>query len=93
MAEAATAAMRAGAKPAKRLLKGFLGERLKKIRRVRIITYKKIFKEIVFMKNPNLVQLLGKTPNKGIDYLAWRPTWPPNIHYQISKTQFFVIRK
>ncbi len=69
---------------------------VKRIRRkltkgYRRLSFKNLFKKAVFLQDPNLVQQLGMTPNRGLNYMVWRNCWPPNTHYQICKTNFVVL--
>ena len=72
----------------KRVIK-FMKERIhhKGIKRV---SFMSLFKTSVFLKEPNLVQLLGRMPNKGMNSKIWRHTWPPNMFYEIHKAIFYV---
>lgn len=61
--------------------------RPKGFKRVSFLT---LFKASVFHRDPNLIDMLFRTPNRGVNYKVWRHTWPENMHYLIVKTDFHV---
>eukprot|EP00826_Nyctotherus_ovalis_P063599 TRINITY_DN932_c0_g6_i1.p2 TRINITY_DN932_c0_g6~~TRINITY_DN932_c0_g6_i1.p2 ORF type:complete len:102 (+),score=8.97 TRINITY_DN932_c0_g6_i1:85-390(+) len=63
----------------------------RKLKGFRRVGFKQLFKQAVFTLEPNLVEMLGQTPNKGLHYKVWRHCWPENIHYLITKTDFDVL--
>ena len=62
----------------------------KKPKELRRVSFFPMLKQSIFLNDLNLVQMLARTPNRGLNYKVWRHCWPQNIHYLITKTEFNV---
>ena len=72
------------------MIKGILNAR-KRPKGLKRVSFMPLLRTSLYNKNLSLLKLLSRTPSKGLNYTVWRHNWPPNTHYVVSKTHFFVI--